>query len=458
MNNLNRKIITVIIVILMLAGESYAAKWQTMTFGEDVSKTLEELNQYCAVHDMKIEDVLWANKTTQSELKAGQVIYLPANHVDMLSIWQNVGAWQPTALVPVNSAAAAKRLTADDNASNKPETSSVKTESEVKPETASVKTEPEVKPEVKPAEVKAPEPEIDLASLSIRRTKRTAPAKIEITPEKPASTEKVAQVTPLTTVQPAKSQTPKTPSNVIRETAKPDKVLTANKNKKKAQTEIPGLMDPIIIFSPNGDPTHGPMRLMISGDKVEVVRLPKNAVPKRPSVADLDHTFGTTPGYLKNYDVSNLPRRNNYVPPNMVRLNGKMLWPVDGRVSSPFGKWRGNHKHQGIDIPMPNGTPIRAANTGIVARTGNNSTMGFRGYGNFVLMDHGGGVQSFYAHCSSVAVREGQRVLQGQIIGYVGSTGRSTANHLHFEIRVNDIKVDPMPYLGGNQRLASTSK
>ena len=102
--------ITVIIVTLMLAGESYAAKWQTMTLGEDISKTFEELNQYCVVHDMKVEDVLWANKTSQSELKSGQVIYLPANHADMLSIWQNVGAWQPTALVPVTSAAAAKRL------------------------------------------------------------------------------------------------------------------------------------------------------------------------------------------------------------------------------------------------------------------------------------------------------------------------------------------------------------
>lgn len=436
MNNLKRKIITVIIVTLMLSGESFAAQWQTMTFGEDVSKTLEELNQYCAVHDMKIEDVLWANKTTQSELKAGQVIYLPANHADMLSIWQKVGAWQPTALVPVNSAAAAKRLTESD-----------------KPETKTETPAPIPAPKVESASVRT-EPEIDLASLSKRR-EIPAP-RVEITPDNPVSAEKTAQVTPVHAVQPARRETSPSPARVIRETARPDKVLTARP--KKPQPEIPGLTDPIIILSPNGDPTHGPMRLMISGDKVEVVRLPQNAAPRRPSMADLNQTFGTTPGYLGYYDVNTLPRRNNYVPPNMVRLNGKMMWPVDGRVSSPFGKWRGNHKHQGIDIPMPNGTPIRAANTGIVARTGNNSTMGFRGYGNFVLMDHGGGVQSFYAHCSSVAVREGQRIMQGQIIGYVGSTGRSTANHLHFEVRVNDIKVDPMPYLGGNQRLASSQR
>ena len=434
--NLNtyRKMITLIILTLMIAGESYAAKWKTLTSGEDIAKTLEELNQYCVMHDMKPEDVLWANKTSESELKAGQVIYLPANHADMLSVWQNVGAWQPTALIPVNSKAAAKRAEAETE----------------KAEKAEKKAEaPAPKPEIKPAE-----PEIDLKSLLAEYEKPEKPApKVEITPEKKEQEKKVADVTPVPAVQPEKTKAAPSPANVIKETAKPDKILTAKA--KKSQQEIPGLMDPIIIFSPNGDPTHGPMRLMISGDKVEVVRLPQSAAPKRPSVADLNHRFDGTPGYLKYYDVNNLPKTNNYVPPNMVRLNGKMMWPVDGKVSSPFGKWRGKHMHQGIDIPMPHGTPIRAANTGVITRTGNNSTMGFRGYGNFILMDHGSGVHTFYAHCSSVAVREGQRVMQGQIIGYVGSTGRSTANHLHFEVRVNDTKVDPMPYLGGNQRLAS---
>ena len=435
--NLNtyRKMITLIILTLMIAGESYAAKWKTLTFGDDIAKTLEELNQYCMMHDMKPEDVLWANKTSESELKAGQVIYLPANHADMLSVWQNVGAWQPTALIPVNSKAAAKRAEAES-------------------EKAEKKAENKAEAPAQKAEIKPAEPEIDLKSLLAEYEQPEKPShKTEITHEESASDTKVAKVTAMPTVQPAKSKAAPSPANVIKETAKPDKILTAKA--RKSQPEIPGLMDPIIIFSPNGDPANGPMRLMISGDKVEVVRLPQSAAPKRPSVADLNHRFDGTPGYLKYYDVNNLPKTNNYVPPNMVRLNGKMMWPVDGKVSSPFGKWRGKHMHQGIDIPMPHGTPIRAANTGVITRTGNNSTMGFRGYGNFILMDHGSGVHTFYAHCSSVSVREGQRVMQGQIIGYVGSTGRSTANHLHFEVRVNDTKVDPMPYLGGNQRLAS---
>ena len=198
------------------------------------------------------------------------------------------------------------------------------------------------------------------------------------------------------------------------------------------------------------------MRLLIVGDKVEVVRIPDNAVPKTPSVADLDHVFGTTPSYLPYYNMTEKPGNKNYTI-NFRNLSGKMMWPVEGKVSSYFGQ-RGGRKHEGIDIPMPEGTPIRAARNGIVARTGNNSTMGFRGYGNFVLLDHGNGLQSFYAHCSKVAVTQGQRIMQGQIVGYVGCTGRSTANHLHFEVRVNNAKVDPMPYLAGNTHLASNNR
>ena len=196
------------------------------------------------------------------------------------------------------------------------------------------------------------------------------------------------------------------------------------------------------------------MRLVISGDKVEVVKLPQNALPKKPSLADIDAPFESSYSYLPYYNLTNRQRNNN-IYTNLYSLNGKMMWPVDGKISSPFGKWRGKHKHEGIDIPMPEGTPIRAARNGVVARTGNNSTIGFRGYGNFVMLDHGGSIKTLYAHCLKVAVVPGQRVMQGQIIAYVGNTGRSTANHLHFEVRVNDVKVNPVPYMAGNTHLAS---
>ena len=94
---------------MVLSSAGYADKWNKLTFSEDIALGIAELNKYCLLHDVKVEDVLWANGVVQEELKAGDFVYLPANQIDMLSIWQNKGAWSPTALIPVNSAAAAKR-------------------------------------------------------------------------------------------------------------------------------------------------------------------------------------------------------------------------------------------------------------------------------------------------------------------------------------------------------------
>ncbi len=433
---MNRRIFILTMVLTMaLTGVSYADKWNKLTFTEDVALGLADLEQYCVLHDVKAEDVLWANGVDKETLKAGDFIYLPANQVDMLSIWQHKGAWNATALVPVTSAAAAKRAAKIEEPAKKTEPA---------PVASAPKTETKVEPEIKTE---------DLQALLDSMTKTKVPE------QKTEPKVQVAQVEPKKVVEPQPQkiiQQPKkvsNPANVIASSAKPDKILTAKSKTTKA--DVPGLMDPIIILSPNGDSSHGPMRLVISGDKVEVVRLPDNAVPKRPSMADLDHTFGTMPNYLPHYNLTARPRKDNsFIIANYGSLGGRMMWPVDGKVSSYFG-WRGKRKHEGIDIPMPAGTPIRAATSGVVARTGDNSTMGFRGYGNFVLLDHGNGLQSFYAHCSSVAVRQGQRIMQGQIVGYVGSTGRSTANHLHFEVRVNNAKVNPIPYLSGNSQLAS---
>jgi murein DD-endopeptidase MepM/ murein hydrolase activator NlpD len=98
--------------------------------------------------------------------------------------------------------------------------------------------------------------------------------------------------------------------------------------------------------------------------------------------------------------------------------------------------------HQGIDISASSGTPIRAAKSGVVITAG---TMG--GYGNVVIVSHGGGFSTLYAHQSRLGSTQGQDVAQGQIIGYVGSTGHSTGPHLHFETRVNGTAQDPMRYL-----------
>jgi murein DD-endopeptidase MepM/ murein hydrolase activator NlpD len=118
-----------------------------------------------------------------------------------------------------------------------------------------------------------------------------------------------------------------------------------------------------------------------------------------------------------------------------------MIWPVSGPVTSSFG-WRWGRMHEGIDIGVAYGTAIHAAAAGTVIYCGWES-----GYGNFVVLDHGGGVATAYGHQSAIAVTCGQQVSQGEVIGYVGSTGHSTGPHLHFEVRVNGDPVDPMGYL-----------
>jgi len=118
-----------------------------------------------------------------------------------------------------------------------------------------------------------------------------------------------------------------------------------------------------------------------------------------------------------------------------------LVWPVSGPVTSPFG-WRWGRMHEGIDIGVSYGTPIHAAASGTVIYCGWES-----GYGNLTVLDHGGNLATAYGHQSSIAVSCGQHVGQGDVIGYVGSTGHSTGPHLHFEVRVNGSPVDPMGYL-----------
>ena len=126
---------------------------------------------------------------------------------------------------------------------------------------------------------------------------------------------------------------------------------------------------------------------------------------------------------------------------------GSLIYPVNGPITSPFG-WRihpilGYKKfHTGVDFGVGYGTPIRAADGGTVIYA---TWMG--GYGNVIIVDHGDGLSTLYAHQSSLAVGTGARVTRGQTVGYVGSTGFSTGPHLHFEVRVNGNPVDPMGYL-----------
>ena len=118
-----------------------------------------------------------------------------------------------------------------------------------------------------------------------------------------------------------------------------------------------------------------------------------------------------------------------------------LIWPVDGPVTSPFGE-RWGRMHEGMDIGVGYGTPIHAAAAGRVIYCGWEE-----GYGNFTMIDHGGGIVTAYGHQSSIIVSCGQDVAQGQVIGYVGCTGHCFGPHLHFEVRVNGSPVDPLGYL-----------
>ena len=133
------------------------------------------------------------------------------------------------------------------------------------------------------------------------------------------------------------------------------------------------------------------------------------------------------------------------LPAGPIRAgSGQFIWPVDGPVVSGFGM-RWGRMHEGIDIAVPAGTPIRAAASGSVVLQQGEAESG--GYGNFTCLDHGGGLQTCYAHQSSFAVSAGQSVSQGDVIGYVGCTGHCFGDHLHFEVRINGAPTDPLGYL-----------
>lgn len=123
------------------------------------------------------------------------------------------------------------------------------------------------------------------------------------------------------------------------------------------------------------------------------------------------------------------------------------MWPIEGRVASSFGEredpFNGEGAfHSGIDIDAPYGTPVRAAGDGDVMSASLGS-----GYGREVVLDHGHDLRTIYGHLSAIAVLPGQHVTRGQVIGYVGQSGRATGPHLHYEVRVHNVPVNPHKYL-----------
>ena len=129
---------------------------------------------------------------------------------------------------------------------------------------------------------------------------------------------------------------------------------------------------------------------------------------------------------------------------------GMYIWPVSGPVTSYFGyrppeetNYAGTTDHAGIDISVPTGTPVYASAEGTVS----SATGWWGGYGYAVVINHPNGTSTVYGHNSSIAVSPGEYVAQGQVIAYAGSTGWSTGPHVHFELLINGVNVDPLAYL-----------
>lgn len=155
----------------------------------------------------------------------------------------------------------------------------------------------------------------------------------------------------------------------------------------------------------------------------------------RESVAEFDA--------LKTANFSRLQRRNQFLRSGSL----PSLWPVSGSLMSFFGKRTDPFSgeggiHTGIDISVPSGTPVRASADGVIAQAGP-----YYGYGRIVVVDHGGECSTYYAHLSRYEVVSGQTVRRGDVIGYSGASGRATGPHLHYEVRMRGVPVNPYPYL-----------
>ena len=150
-------------------------------------------------------------------------------------------------------------------------------------------------------------------------------------------------------------------------------------------------------------------------------------VVKKPTYASNNGSIGSSSNVNNAY--------------NKVDLGISLIQPVSGIISCRYGN-QGSYFHTGLDIAAPGGTPIQVASDGTVTYAGYHYS-----YGNLLIVTHANGIQTYYAHCSQLYVSVGDWVSQGQVIAAVGSTGNSTGNHLHLEVRVNGTAQNPQNYL-----------
>lgn len=190
-----------------------------------------------------------------------------------------------------------------------------------------------------------------------------------------------------------------------------------------------------VNFIDSSDKLQISQEIIIPGtSKVKEVIVEKPAVKKTETVAKKANTAVKSASAAKSQiKVASRGGKTTGLP--------GIIWPLKGTITSGFGT-RGNEYHTGLDIAAPTGTPIKAALDGKVTFSG------WKGnYGYLIILDHGDGVQTYYAHNSINLLKEGQAVDKGEVIAKVGSTGRSTGPHVHFEVRRNKEPYNPLLFL-----------
>lgn len=168
------------------------------------------------------------------------------------------------------------------------------------------------------------------------------------------------------------------------------------------------------------------------------VTTPATAAPGDPQLRSLFNSWRMADG--EGAATASIPSQKPVEALSLSSSYGVRSDPFTGRA----------RRHEGIDIPGPMGTPIYATADGTAQHAGWSN-----GYGNLVKLSHGAGLETRYGHMSALAVNEGDRIHKGQIIGYMGSTGRSTGSHLHYEVRIDGAAVNPLPFLASSDYMVA---
>jgi murein DD-endopeptidase MepM/ murein hydrolase activator NlpD len=191
-------------------------------------------------------------------------------------------------------------------------------------------------------------------------------------------------------------------------------------------------------------------RLTIPQGGHQVAAVQQSAAPKvaEPRTAPGEKIKVASAAPVQTAHVAKEEPRTSETAVKTAEPSGAMpsfRWPVRGRVIAGFGSKPNGAQNDGINLAVPEGTPIKAADDGVVAYAGNE----LKGYGNLVLIRHSNGFVSAYAHASELLVKRGDTIKRGQVIAHAGQTGNVTSPQLHFEIRKGSTPVDPTQFLGG---------